>query len=269
MHRRRRSPNRSRLVVGGIAVVAAVATAVGAVAALSGGDSSGDSKAAIQSYESLAPQATDDPALGAEPTGPEESGTPGDSSPSASPSASAQRPRLSGGTPRAATGTTSSPKPRSAKPSPRRTTRAPAADTGSPELAVLARINEARADEGLGAVRMDSQLVAAAHAHNLRMADGCGLSHQCDGESGIGDRISAQGVQWSSVAENVGTGGPVDDDDSGQTDMAVGLTDSMLAEVPPDDGHRKNILNPGLSRIGIDVIRDENGTVWLTHDFAN
>jgi uncharacterized protein YkwD len=134
---------------------------------------------------------------------------------------------------------------------------------------VLAQINEARAEAGAGPLTMNTQLVAAAHAHNLRMADGCGLSHQCGGEPGIGDRIAAQGVQWSSVAENVGTGGPVDDSEAAQTDMATGLTDSMLAEVPPDDGHRKNILNPELSRIGIDVIRDDNGTVWLTHDFAN
>ena len=247
-----------------MAVVAAVATTGIAVVGLTGSDdSSGDAKAAIRTAGTLAPQATDDPTLGGEPSD-SASTTPG-----ASPSAAAQRPRLAGGAPRAATGNSPSPKPSSTKPSTRRTTRAPAASTGSPELAVLARINDARAEEGLGPLTMNTQLVAAAHAHNLRMADGCGLSHQCGGEAGIGDRISAEGVQWSSVAENVGTGGPVDNSDGAQTDMAVGLTDSMLAEVPPDDGHRKNILNPGLSRIGIDVIRDENGTVWLTHDFAN
>ncbi|MFG1920992.1 CAP domain-containing protein [Cryptosporangium sp. NPDC048952] len=259
MHRRRRSPSRVRLLVGGAAVVAAIATGGIAVVGLTGDDASGDASAAIQTAETLEPRATDYPAVDDEP------------SESASPSAneSTQRPRLPGGAPQAATGTSPSPKASSASPRARRTTKAPAASTGSPELAVLARINEARADEGLDALTMDTQLVAAAHAHNLQMADGCGLSHQCDGESGIGDRISAQGVQWSSVAENVGAGGPVDDDDSGQRQMAVGLTDSMLAEVPPDDGHRKNILNPDLSRIGIDVIRDDNGTVWLTHDFAD
>jgi len=257
VHRRRRSPNRARLVIGGVAVVAALATGGIAVVGLTGEDS-GDASAAIQTAETLVPQATDYPAV-------DESAQPSES---ASPSASAARPRLAGGPPRAATGTTAGPEPGSASPSPRRSTKAPGASTGSPELAVLARINEARAEEGLGALTMDTKLVAAAHEHNLQMADGCGLSHQCDGESGIGDRISAQGVSWSSVAENVGTGGPVDDNASGQTQMAVGLTDSMLAEVPPDDGHRKNILNPDLTRIGVDVIRDENGTVWLTHDFA-
>ncbi|GAA0257537.1 hypothetical protein GCM10009539_48640 [Cryptosporangium japonicum] len=244
-------------MIGGVAVVAALATGGIAVVGLIGDDTSGDTSAAIQAAETLEPQATDYPVVDDE-----------SAEPSASPSASAVRPRLAGGLPKAATGTSADPKPSSASPSPRRSTKAPGASTGSPELAVLARINEARAEEGLSALTMDTKLVAAAHLHNLAMADGCGLSHQCDGESGIGDRISAQGVQWSSVAENVGTGGPVDDNTSGQTQMAVGLTDSMLAEVPPDDGHRKNILNPDLSRIGIDVIRDENGTVWLTHDFS-
>lgn len=246
--------------MGGAAILAALATAGVAVAGLIG-DGSGDASAAIRAAETLQPSsgtASADDGAAVE-DAPE---------PTASPT-TALRPRLPGGTPRAATGRSPEPKPTSTKPSARGTTRAPAAGTGSPELAVLARINDARAEEGLGPLTMNTQLVAAAHAHNLRMADGCGLSHQCGGESGIGDRISAQGVQWSSVAENVGTGGPVDNSDSAQTDMAVGLTDSMLAEVPPDDGHRKNILNPELSRIGIDVIRDESGTVWLTHDFAD
>ena len=261
MRRRRATSSRVRLWVGGAAVLAATATAGVAAVGMTGSASTDDASAAIRTAETLAPQATDAPTLVSESPQPV----------SASPSPTAARPRqqLPGGAPRAATGSSPSPKASSAAPAPRRADKAPAASTGSPELAVLAQINEARAEAGAGPLTMNTQLVAAAHAHNLRMADGCGLSHQCGGESGIGDRISAQGVQWSSVAENVGTGGPVDDSESAQTEMATGLTDSMLAEVPPDDGHRKNILNPGLSRIGIDVIRDDNGTVWLTHDFAN
>jgi uncharacterized protein YkwD len=141
--------------------------------------------------------------------------------------------------------------------------------TGSAERQVLARINQARAAAGAAPLTMSTPLVASAHAHNLVMSGGCGLSHQCSGEAGLGDRITAQGVRWTAVAENIGDGGPVSATESGQASMAVRLTDSMLAEVPPDDGHRKNILNPALHHIGIDVIRDSSGTVWMTQDFSN
>ena len=50
--------------------------------------------------------------------------------------------------------------------------------------------------------------------------------------------------------------------------MAVGLTQSMLDEKPPDDGHRRNILSPDYQYIGIAVQRDSSGSVWLTQDFA-
>ena len=51
--------------------------------------------------------------------------------------------------------------------------------------------------------------------------------------------------------------------------MAVGLTQSMLNEQPPNDGHRMNILSTTFTHIGIAVYRDSSGTVWLTQDFSN
>ena len=51
--------------------------------------------------------------------------------------------------------------------------------------------------------------------------------------------------------------------------LAVGLTQSMLNEQPPDDGHRLNIQSSTFTHIGIAVYRDGAGTVWLTQDFSN
>ena len=53
------------------------------------------------------------------------------------------------------------------------------------------------------------------------------------------------------------------------TAMATALTRDMLAEKPPDDGHRLNLLSPDFTHIGIAVYRGSDGTVWLTQDFAN
>ncbi|WP_326949011.1 sigma-70 family RNA polymerase sigma factor [Amycolatopsis sp. NBC_01307] len=138
----------------------------------------------------------------------------------------------------------------------------------TPEERVLALINDQRAAAGLPALRMDPALVTGAAAHNRVMAGGCGLSHQCPGEAPLGDREHAAGAQWTSAGENIGTGGPVADATDPIARMALGLTQSMIDEKPPNDGHRRNILSTSFTRIGIVVTRDSRGSVWLTQDFA-
>ena len=101
------------------------------------------------------------------------------------------------------------------------------------------------------------------------MASGCGLNHACPGEPTIGARVTNAGVSWGKCAENIGDGGPVADSDDGKAGMAVGVTQSMLDEKPPNDGHRQNILDPALHHIGITVSRDTSGTVWMTQDFSD
>ncbi len=133
---------------------------------------------------------------------------------------------------------------------------------------VLDLINKARAAQGLPAYTLLAGLTRSATDHNQLMASGCGMSHQCPGEPPIGDRESADGVHWSSAGENIGDGGPMADTPQEIAKMAVGLTQSMLDEKPPDDGHRRNILSPDYRYIGIAVQRDSSGSVWLTQDFA-
>jgi len=139
----------------------------------------------------------------------------------------------------------------------------------APAQAVLNQINKVRAANGAKALTMNSQLVAAAHQHNLVMAGGCGLSHQCSGEGNAGARISAQGLNWSAYAGNIGYGSTSAATDAAYTATATRVTQSMIDEVAPNDGHRRNILNPSLGRIGIDLHRDAKGTLWMTQDFSN
>jgi uncharacterized protein YkwD len=186
-----------------------------------------------------------------------------------SPSPSATSSPLSTTTPSPRRTTTApvKPKPHRTTTAPTRTPRAPT--TGDAVLdAVLDHINQARARAGLRAYTLSTSLSRASALHNQRMIDGCGLQHQCSGESGIGDRFSAQGVQWTAAGENIGFGS------SGSSQSAIistanGLTDSMLAETPPNDGHRKNLLSSTFKRIGLSVVRDGNGRTWMTQDFVN
>ena len=87
----------------------------------------------------------------------------------------------------------------------------PASQQGTPADQVLALINQARASAGLPPLTVTSGLEASASAHNLRMADGCGLTHQCPGEPAIGARETAAGVSWTAAGENIGEGGPMPD----------------------------------------------------------
>jgi uncharacterized protein YkwD len=149
-------------------------------------------------------------------------------------------------------------------------TASPTADqNGAPAAQVLALINQARAAAGLPALTLTTGLESTSSAHNLLMADGCGLSHQCPGEPPIGDRETAAGIDWTAAGENIGEGGPVADTTAAIAEMAVGLTQSMLNEQPPNDGHRLNILSTTFTHIGIAVYHDSSGTVWLTQDFSN
>jgi uncharacterized protein YkwD len=134
---------------------------------------------------------------------------------------------------------------------------------------VLALINQARAQAGLPGYTVSAGLDTSAGRHNALMAAGCGLSHQCPGEPALGARETAAGVHWTAAGENIGEGGPVADTGTAIAQLAVGLTQSMLDEKPPDDGHRLNILSSAFTHIGIAVYRDSSGTVWLTQDFSN
>lgn len=140
---------------------------------------------------------------------------------------------------------------------------------GTPEQQVLALINQARAAAGLPPLTITPGLDTSASAHNLTMAGGCGLSHQCPGEPPIGARETAAGVDWTAAGENIGEGGPVADATAAIAQMAVTLTRDMLNETPPGDGHRMNILSTSFTHVGIAAYRDSSGTVWLTQDFSN
>ncbi|WP_250037224.1 CAP domain-containing protein [Paractinoplanes maris] len=192
-----------------------------------------------------------------------------------SPSASASTSPSATPTSKAPTSKPPAPKPTTKKPTPAPTKKktkkpsTPAPQTsGSVAEQVLAHINAARKAEGLGTLSLDTNLSRAAAIHTQLMIDGCGLSHQCSGEKGLGDRFSAQGVKWSGAGENIGFGSSASSD-SAKVKAANGLTDSMLAEVPPNDGHRKNLLNPDFKRIGLSIVRDGKGVTWMTQDFVN
>jgi len=128
---------------------------------------------------------------------------------------------------------------------------------------VLDELNDERAHHGLSALKLNSKLISSAHTHNLAMAKANTLSHQLGGEAALGSRVSAAGYQWSMVGENIAYNS--DRSEGG----VLAVQKAMYNEKPPDDGHRKNILNKKFDDVGIDVINDSvHGRVWLVTDFG-
>jgi uncharacterized protein YkwD len=190
----------------------------------------------------------------------------------AAPSASTSTPspRHHRARPRPARSTPSpSPASPSARPAKTRPASTPSAGLSAAAQQVLVLINQARSQAGLAAYTVSPGLDTSAARHTAVMAGGCGLSHQCPGEPALGDRETAAGVHWTAAGENIGEGGPVAGSTAAIAQMAVGLTQSMLDEKPPDDGHRLNILSSAFAHVGISVFRDSSGTVWMTQDFSN
>jgi len=158
--------------------------------------------------------------------------------------------------------------PASAAPSPAPSQPTPSASQPAASQ-VLAVVNQARAAAGLPAYAENPALDSTAAAHDALMAAGCGMSHQCPGEPPVGDRETAAGVQWTAAGENIAMAGPIPDTASAAAQEAAALTQGMLNETSPDDGHRLNMLSSTFTQIGIAVIHDSSGAVWLTQDFAN
>jgi uncharacterized protein YkwD len=124
-------------------------------------------------------------------------------------------------------------------------------------------LNCERAANHLGPLRWSSQLVSSAHAHNEAMIATNTFSHQVPGEAGLGDRISATGLNWTWVGENIAWSSV------SSTSAADSLESSMYNEKSPDDGHRLNILTTQGTMVGIDVVTDSTGKMWITEDFGN
>ncbi|WP_043263057.1 sigma-70 family RNA polymerase sigma factor [Streptomyces sp. CT34] len=185
-------------------------------------------------------------------------------SPSATPRPTTHPSRTPTPTPRTAAPSPSHPAPtRTGTPSAR-----PSAPSSDAVAQVLAVMNTARAAHGLPPYTLTTGLTRSATRHNTVMGNGCGMSHQCPGEAALGDRETAAGVHWGAAGENIGQATAGADAQQIAT-AAVNLTRAMLAEKPPNDGHRQNILSGTFTHVGIAVHRNPDGNVWLTHDFSD
>ncbi|CAH0492608.1 unnamed protein product [Peronospora farinosa] len=122
---------------------------------------------------------------------------------------------------------------------------------------MLGRINAYRSQHGLAALTIDNQLVSAALLHSQDQANNCRMTHGGSNGSKVGDRISAQGYQFATAAENVAAGQET--------------VDNVMTSWWNSPGHRANLLNKDVKNVGFGKAVNTNcnsfSTYW-TQDFG-
>jgi uncharacterized protein YkwD len=144
--------------------------------------------------------------------------------------------------------------------SPSRTTRTPTSAPTSFASRALAQTNSYRSQFNCPPLHENAQLEQAALAHSEDMALHGYFDHNSPSGQTPWDRIHAAGYQFSMAAENIAAGYP--------TPEAV--IDAFFNETPPNDGHRRNLLNCGLRDVGFAYFYQKGSpySSYWTQDFA-
>jgi len=83
------------------------------------------------------------------------------------------------------------------------------------------------------------------------------FSHEGANGASPAQRISAAGIQWTRVGENIATC------------QSISQAESTFMDEPKfERNHRWNILNADYNRVGIGIVKGSDGTLYVTEDFA-
>lgn len=122
----------------------------------------------------------------------------------------------------------------------------------SDEQTLLDAANRERTALHLQPLAWDPLLAAAARQHLVVMTRENDLSHQYPGEAPLDQRAEQAGARFATIAENIAIGPNANE-----------IHDGWMHS----PGHRKNILNPEVSVVGIAVVRGRDG-LYAVQDFS-
>ena len=112
--------------------------------------------------------------------------------------------------------------------------------------------NRERAAQSLAPLHWDEKLAKAARLHARRMAFYNVVEHQLSGEADLEGRLTEAGARFGVIAENIAVGA-----------NPQAIHDGWMGS----SGHRKNILNPSVTSIGIGAVRNSAG-LFAVEDFT-
>jgi hypothetical protein len=117
---------------------------------------------------------------------------------------------------------------------------------------LLALANQARAAAGAGPLTWDDALAVGARKHCLRMAVEGAIAHRYSGELDLTERAGQAGAHFDLIEENVAVGNSLSAIHNGWMNSP---------------GHRANMLNPEVDRVGIAVVASR-GVLYASADYA-
>jgi uncharacterized protein YkwD len=147
----------------------------------------------------------------------------------------------------------------------------PSATPGQPWAAeralVVAQINAARAELGLDPLAYDWTLERVGDAHCMVLLEEGGDGHFS--RSGVAPYLryllaGGRGFHRENIASYSSTA-PVDGAQLGK--VLCRSVSEMLDEVPPQDGHRRSLLDPWVTHIGVGLAT-QGGEVRMAHELA-
>jgi uncharacterized protein YkwD len=113
-------------------------------------------------------------------------------------------------------------------------------------------LNRERTAQGIPELRWDDALFKAARRHALLMLNLNMVEHQLPGESTLEERLTAAGARFTLIEENI----------------AVGKDSSTIhAGWMNSPGHRRSILEPRVTAVGIAAVRGSAG-LFAVEDFS-
>ena len=127
-----------------------------------------------------------------------------------------------------------------------------APSTSSAVAQLFALANQTRAQYGLSPLKWEPSLASGALRHCIRMTQGGALSHQYRGEPDVTARASQAGAHFSLIEENIAIG-----------PYASGIHQGWMNS----PGHRANLLNPAIDRVGIAVLA-RGGSLYAVADYS-
>src|SRR5258708_1660747 len=132
------------------------------------------------------------------------------------------------------------------------TSASPQLQRNASERQLFEALNHERTAQGLFALQWDNALSKAARQHALLMLNLNRLEHQLPSESNLEGRLAQAGARFGAIAENIAIG-------PNPRIIHAGWMDSP--------GHRKNILDPRLTSVGIAAVRGPGG-LFAVQDFS-
>jgi uncharacterized protein YkwD len=106
-------------------------------------------------------------------------------------------------------------------------------------------------------LRWNENLAAVARAHSRNMLEQGFFDHVDPEGRTVSARISAAGIPWRALGENIAIDGTV-----------LGAEAAFMNEPRFQRNHRANILNANYTDVGIGIVKGPNGSLYITEDFV-